>query len=350
MRPVLSDDEAAALAREVLDVDRVALEPIAVGYGNVSWRVESDRGRFVLKVGPRESAAKWASGRVGMGLATKVGVPTQRAVHFSVRDDRVVRAFEWVDGTMARSLHDRPDAQARLGADLGRAIATLHAVPRVSYSSRLEGSAPTFARWDEYVHHRLAQIGARVRATASVDEATLARASALASTVAGEVTDSARMTLCHRDLHPDNLVVDEDGALLAILDWDMAEVWDQAGEWFKLDWMLFTGAAGVPERLRGRVRRHPPGPPGVGTTGPGRRRARVAQRRRQRRVRGLGLLRRRRPRAPRPPPRRPLTRGRPERSRCLPVENVRHHLESWSEVSTNVVDVDPSVPPHRHLT
>jgi aminoglycoside phosphotransferase (APT) family kinase protein len=240
MRPVLSDDEAAALAREVLDVDRVELEAIAVGYGNVSWSVESDRGRFVLKVGPRESAAKWASGRVGMGLATRVGVPTQRAVHFSVRDDRVVRAFEWVDGTMARSLHDRPDAQARLGADLGRAIATLHAVPRVSYSSRLEGSAPTFARWDEYVHHRLAQIGARVRATASVDEATLGRASALASTIAGEVTDSARMTLCHRDLHPDNLVVDEDGALLAILDWDMAEVWDQAGEWFKLDWMLFT--------------------------------------------------------------------------------------------------------------
>ena len=240
MRPVLSDDEAAALAREVLDVDRVELEAIAVGYGNVSWSVESDRGRFVLKVGPRESAAKWASGRVGMGLATRVGVPTQRAVHFSVRDDRVVRAFEWVDGTMARSLHDRPDAQARLGADLGQAIATLHDVPRPSYSSRLEGSAPTFARWDEYVHHRLAQIGARVRATASVDEVTLARASVLASTLAGEVADSARMALCHRDLHPDNLVVDDDGALRAILDWDMAEVWDQAGEWFKLDWMLFT--------------------------------------------------------------------------------------------------------------
>ena len=239
MRPVLSDDEAAGLAREVLDVDGVTLEPITVGYGSVSWRVESARGRCVLKVGPLESAAKWASGRVGQGLATKAGVPTQRALHFSVRDDRVVRAFEWVDGTTARSLHDRPDAQERLGADLGRAIGALHAVDRVSYSSRLEGSAPTFDRWDGYVRHRLAQIAARARATASVDEATLARASTLASTLAGEVTDSARMTLCHRDLHPDNLVVGGDGALLAILDWDMAECWDQAGEWFKLDWMLF---------------------------------------------------------------------------------------------------------------
>ena len=193
----------------------------------------------MLKVGPPASAAKWASGRVGMGLAAKAGVPTQRPVHFSVRDDRIVRAFEWVDGMTARSLLDRPDAQARLGDDLGRAIASLHGLDRPSYSSRLEGSAPTFARWDEYVRHRLAQISARARATASVDEATLARASALASTLAREVTESARMTLCHRDLHPDNLVVGEDGALLAILDWDMAEAWDQAGEWFKLDWMLF---------------------------------------------------------------------------------------------------------------
>jgi len=100
MRPVLSDDEAAGLAREVLDVDGVTLEPITVGYGSVSWRVESARGRCVLKVGPLESAAKWASGRVGQGLATKAGVPTQRALHFSVRDDRVVRAFEWVDSKM----------------------------------------------------------------------------------------------------------------------------------------------------------------------------------------------------------------------------------------------------------
>ena len=65
------------------------------------------------------------------------------------------------------------------------------------------------------------------------------RASTAISELAGDVDDCARPTLCHRDLYADNLVVDEHGALVAILDWDMAEAWDPAGEWFKLDWLLF---------------------------------------------------------------------------------------------------------------
>jgi Phosphotransferase enzyme family len=117
-------------------------------------------------------------------------------------------------------------------------------VPRVSYSSRLEGSAPTFGRWDDYVRHRLAQIGQRARAIDAIDEATLTRATARIDSLATAVVRGARMTLCHRDLHPDNLVVREDGSLVAILDWDMTETWDQAGEWFKLDGMLFPKLPG----------------------------------------------------------------------------------------------------------
>ena len=166
-------------------------------------------------------------------------MPAPKPVHLSVRQGRVVRAYEWVDGVTAAELRDRPVEQARLGADLGAAVAALHAVPRVSYSSRLDGSAPTFARWDEYVSHRLSQIEGRAQATNTVDARTLAQAVRLATSIAGVVSDAAHMTLCHRDLHADNLVVGEDGDLRAILDWDMAETWDQAGEWFKLDGLLF---------------------------------------------------------------------------------------------------------------
>ena len=44
-------------------------------------------------------------------------------------------------------------------------------------------------------------------------------------------------------LYADNLVVDDDGTLLGILDWDMAETWDAAGEWFKLDLAAFAASA-----------------------------------------------------------------------------------------------------------
>ena len=49
----------------------------------------------------------------------------------------------------------------------------------------------------------------------------------------------SRPTLCHRDLHGDNLIVGEEGALAAILDFDQSELWDSAGDWCKLNWMLF---------------------------------------------------------------------------------------------------------------
>jgi hypothetical protein len=57
--------------------------------------------------------------------------------------------------------------------------------------------------------------------------------------LAAEVGDVARPMLCHRDLYADNLLVDPTGRLVAILDFDMAEAWDCAGETFKLDRFLF---------------------------------------------------------------------------------------------------------------
>jgi fructosamine-3-kinase len=65
------------------------------------------------------------------------------------------------------------------------------------------------------------------------------RIARIAVDLAEGVDRHAQPTLIHRDLHGANLLVAADGSLAAILDWDMAESWDQAGEWFKLDWMLF---------------------------------------------------------------------------------------------------------------
>ena len=111
------------------------------------------------------------------------------------------------------------------------------------------------------MHHRLDQIEARARSTDAVDEKVLTRAVTRAGWLATEVSGCARMTLCHRDLHADNLVVDQDGGLAGVLDWDMAECWDQAGEWFKLDWMLFETLPGCREPFEAAYREvHPDRP------------------------------------------------------------------------------------------
>ena len=127
----------------------------------------------------------------------------------------------------------------RLFASLGTAIAKLHSIELDGFSSRLDGSAPSFRSWADYVASRLEQIQGRCAGLSVLDAQTVNRAGSAITELAGDVDDSARPTLCHRDLYADNLVVDQHGALLAILDWDMAEAWDPAGEWFKLDWLLF---------------------------------------------------------------------------------------------------------------
>jgi aminoglycoside phosphotransferase (APT) family kinase protein len=68
----------------------------------------------------------------------------------------------------------------------------------------------------------------------------LDRTCGLATDLAADVDGSAEAVLCHRDLHPDNLIVRADGALVGIIDWDAAEAWDRAGDWFKLEFDLLA--------------------------------------------------------------------------------------------------------------
>jgi aminoglycoside phosphotransferase (APT) family kinase protein len=249
MAPLAATAEAAAsLARELLGGDPT-VEHVPVGYGNQNWRVAAGGERYVLKVGPPDLAGKWTASRRAYDLAAAAGVPVPEMVHFEVRPDAIVRIFTWVDGTSPATVADRPDAAGRFGADLGAAVAALHTVAPGGFSSRLDGSAPGFARWRDYVGHRLGQIRDRARRNATCDDATLDRAGRAITDLAGEVDDRARPVLAHRDLHADNLLVDDDGRLLAILDWDMAEAWDAAAEWFKLDGLLFPAVPGAADRF-----------------------------------------------------------------------------------------------------
>jgi aminoglycoside phosphotransferase (APT) family kinase protein len=237
--PELDPAAAKALVAEVLGETPSELELVPAGYAGQNWRAETRSGAYVVKVGPRASAAKWSAARQAHALAQSVGVPVPRLVHFAVHGDVVVRALEWVAGVTPAALADRPDAARRFGTELGTAVAALHEVAVDRFTSRLDGSGPAFDRWDGYVTYRLDQICARARANGTVDRATLERAVAAVTALARDVAEVARPTLCHRDLYADNLLVDDEGRLLAILDWDLAEAWDAAGEWFKLDWLLF---------------------------------------------------------------------------------------------------------------
>jgi len=94
-----------------------------------------------------------------------------------------------------------------------------------------------------------------------LDEEELDHVCGVVDRLRAEIGDDARPTLCHRGLHPENLLVDPTGRLVAILDFDTAEAWDLAGEFDKLDRLLipaFTGARQWFDAAYREGRPHPP--------------------------------------------------------------------------------------------
>jgi aminoglycoside phosphotransferase (APT) family kinase protein len=233
-------DEVVDLVGSVLATDVVDAEHLPTGFGNENWRLMLSSGaRCVAKFGPVSSAAKWRSAQEAHRLADAAGVPVARLIHFERFADSILRIFEWVDGVPpAMIASEGPDA-ARFFSDLGRAVGALHSVEIHEFGSRLDGSAPSFGRWADYVEHRLGQIRARCRATGAFSNDDLDRICRAIQRRADLVSDASRPTLCHRDLHGDNVLVGEGGALAAILDFDQAERWDSAADWCKLEWMVF---------------------------------------------------------------------------------------------------------------
>lgn len=243
-RPPLDPAQVMSALAAVLRERVWRTELVPIGYGNENWRISTSGGWYLAKFGPLAAEGKWRSAAEGYRLAAEAGVPVARLVHFGRCRDRLLRVFEWVDGLPAATVTARDGGIEKLFGDLGAAVAALHNIRLPAFSSRLDGSAPAFCRWGDYVNYRLGHVRERCRSHdafhASEFEAVASRIRGLLEAASGAASPS----LCHRDLHADNLLVDEDGHLVAILDFDAAEAWDAAGEWFKLDWLLFPAFPG----------------------------------------------------------------------------------------------------------
>lgn len=235
----MSADHVERLGRRILGSDGLMAEHHPVGFGNENWVLrDTDGSRYVLKLGDRTNAAKWQSSHVALELASTAGLRVPEIVYLGELEGRLVRIFTWIDGETAASVPPGTKQSARLLQTVGASVRALHAVKREAFSSRLDGSSPAFNTWKSYIDHRLVQIRARCVDTGAVDPALLDRACRVAADLATQVNESAEAVLCHRDLHPDNLIVDSEGNLNGVIDWDTAEAWDRAGDWFKLEFDL----------------------------------------------------------------------------------------------------------------
>ena len=252
MTPRFAAGDVVAIASAALGAVVDEVEHLAVGWGNENWRVVTAPGdAFVLKLGPPESAGKWQATRGSYAIAAGQGVPVPELIHFdpacAAAGGWVVRILRWIDGADPATVLSTPGAVERFFTVLGAAMRSLHEHPVDAFTSRLDGSAPSFRRWDAYVAHRWSQVSARLERSGAFDGGEIAALGEEVAERAAAVADVASPALCHRDLHLGNLLATADGDLAAILDFDGAEAWDPAIDVVKLRWLVFPrhpGSAG----------------------------------------------------------------------------------------------------------
>jgi aminoglycoside phosphotransferase (APT) family kinase protein len=226
-------------------------EHLAVGWGNENWRVELNGHRFIMKIGPPESAPKWAATHAVYELGSSAGLPVPDLAYFeracAEMDGWAVRVFTWMDGMPPESALRGPSEITTFFGELAQLLRILHSLPARRFSSRLAGSAASFSRWSEYIAYRLPRVLERVRSTSCFSETEAGSIVATITALAAAVDATAKPAICHRDIYLDNLLANRQGGVAALLDFDGAEAWDPAIDVVKLRWLVFPRYPGSEE-------------------------------------------------------------------------------------------------------
>jgi aminoglycoside phosphotransferase (APT) family kinase protein len=223
-----------------------ALQRIEIGFGNENWIAESKLGRVTVKVGLSTSnAEKWRSAGIAINLAHSAGLPVPELLAFDpcneMLNGRILRLFSFIEGSSPATLDGAPTKRGRFFRQLGEAIRLLHSIKQPEFNSRI-GGENGFPRWSDYVANRWRDIVARSE-RAGLDGELLTKATGALSPLISRFDDVALPVICHRDLHFDNMLCDGDGNLVALLDFDIAEAWEPAGDFHKLRWWVFGSDA-----------------------------------------------------------------------------------------------------------
>lgn len=238
-------DVAAAFARATGQTPR-RWERLARGYANVTWLVEADGARYLLKVppwgpyptrGPLPLGASRVQRTVrATAFAVEHGIPTPKIVAHDT-SAALLPPF-WVqeyveDADDAERLWPSlsGDERERAASDYGALVAKMHALPYVDDSRPLS----------ELIAERFAVVIAAAARLGFLDEGARARVERAVSEGVMHLR-TVEPRLCHTDLYLENVLLRRGAAeweLAALLDFEHARGTDPAEDFTKLRWWNF---------------------------------------------------------------------------------------------------------------
>jgi aminoglycoside phosphotransferase (APT) family kinase protein len=235
-------------------------QPLLGGHGNENWLVEVTERFVVCKIAraaadPGKLRAAWFAHR----LVQQAGVPTGRPLSFLERceelEGRPVRLLEFVEGDPAKVVLSGPDVVHPFFTSVGETLAGLHGIPVPTFTSRVDGSAPGFEQWADFVSYRLDQVIERARGADVFSDDDLRVLVADVEPLANLVSPVVTPALTHRDLYLDNLLSNRRGDRCSFVDWDNAEAWDPVVDLVKLRWQVFNRYPGASDTFWRAYRR-----------------------------------------------------------------------------------------------
>jgi aminoglycoside phosphotransferase (APT) family kinase protein len=205
---------------------------IAGGRSNLTYLVEDDAQRWVLRRPPLGHVLSTAHDMARefrvISALHETAVPVPAALELWTDADIVGAPFylmEYVEGTAYRDHWELeplgPERTAAIGSRLTEVLAALHEVDVESVG------LADFGRPEGFLERQVRRWGAqfdasRTRALEGVDE--------LRARLASNVPETRSMALVHGDYRLDNLMVDGNDQVAAVLDWEMSTLGDPLGD------------------------------------------------------------------------------------------------------------------------
>ena len=138
-----------AKRRDIMLYDEIIRrEPVEKGWsGDKKYHIWTKDGEYLLRVSPRERAARREAEFRRMEAVSALGIPMCDPLEFSIQEEGVCAILRWIDGGDAEAVIPTltRDEQYRYGLDAGRILKKLHSIP-----------APADVHdWEEYFNRKI---------------------------------------------------------------------------------------------------------------------------------------------------------------------------------------------------